>query len=49
MGRECGMHGKKGNTYRGLAGKLEENGSPRHSWEDNNKMNLREMEYGDMH
>jgi hypothetical protein len=49
IGRKCGTHEEKRNTYKGLAGKPEGNGSPRRSWEDNNKMNLREVRWGDMY
>jgi hypothetical protein len=46
MGRACGTHGERRNAYRILVGKSEENrplGRTRGRWEDNIKMNLREI------
>jgi hypothetical protein len=43
--------GEKGNPYRILVGKLEGKrplGRPEHRWEDNVKMDLREIEWGSM-
>jgi hypothetical protein len=45
MGRECSMHKERGNAYRILIGKPEgrrQLGIPRHTWEDNFKIYLRE-------
>jgi hypothetical protein len=41
------MHGELTNAYKILVGKLEDKrrlGRPRHTWEDNIKMDLKEME-----
>jgi hypothetical protein len=46
MGRACSTHGKKGSAYRILVGKPEGKrplGIPRRKWEDNFKMELREI------
>jgi hypothetical protein len=46
MGRTCSTNGEKRNTYRMLRGKSEGKralGRPRHRWEDNNMMDLREI------
>jgi hypothetical protein len=46
MGRACSKNGEKRNTYRILVAKPEEKrplGSPRRRWEDNNRMDLREI------
>jgi hypothetical protein len=43
------MHGGENDAYRILVGKPEEKrplGRPRHMWEDNIKMDLREMGWG---
>jgi hypothetical protein len=46
MGRECSTHGEKWKSYRILVGKPEVR--PRRSWEDNIKMDLREIGWGGM-
>jgi hypothetical protein len=50
MGRACSTHGEeKKNTYRLLVGKPEGKrplGRPRRRWDDNIKMDLREMGWG---
>jgi hypothetical protein len=46
MDRAYSMHGEQRNPYRILVGNLEGRrplGRPRHKWEDNNKMDLREI------
>ena len=46
MGRTCSMYGTSRNAYRVLVGKPEGKrplGRPRHRWEDNIKMDLREV------
>jgi hypothetical protein len=51
MGRACSAHGDKGNAYRVLVGKPEgwrPLESPRRRWEDNVKMDLREIGCGGM-
>jgi hypothetical protein len=51
MGRECSIHGAKSNAYRILVGKPERKrplGTPRRRWEDNIKINLREIRWGRM-
>jgi hypothetical protein len=51
MGGECSTNGEKRNAYRILAGKPEGKrplGRPRRRWEDNIKMDLREIEWGGM-
>jgi hypothetical protein len=50
MGRACSTYLEKLNAYGILVGKLKGNtplGSPRHRWEYNIKMDLREIEYCD--
>jgi hypothetical protein len=51
MGRACSKHGEKRNAYRILVGKPEGKrplGRPRRRWDDNIKMNLREIGWGGM-
>jgi hypothetical protein len=51
MARASSTHGVKRNAYRILVGKPEEKrplGRPRHRCVDNNKMVLREIEWGGM-
>jgi hypothetical protein len=50
MGRICSAHGEKGNVYRILVGMLKGKtlGRPRRRWEDNIKMDLRQIEWGVM-
>jgi hypothetical protein len=51
MGRECSTTGEKRNAYRLLVGKPEGKrplGRPRRRWEDNIRMNLREIRSGGM-
>jgi hypothetical protein len=51
MGRACSTHGEKRNAYRILMGKPEGKrplGRPRRRWEDNTKMDLLNVEWGDM-
>jgi hypothetical protein len=46
MGGTCSTHGEKRNSYRILFGKLEGKrplGRPRRRWEDNTRMDLREI------
>jgi hypothetical protein len=46
MGMACGMHGEKMNVFRGLVGKPEGKrplGRPGHRFEDNIKIDLREI------
>jgi hypothetical protein len=50
MSRACNAHGAKTNKYRVLIGKPEGNrslGRLRYRWEDNIKMDLREIGWGD--
>jgi hypothetical protein len=49
MGRACSTNGEKRNAYRILLGKPEVKRPPgrhRHRWEDNIKMDLREIGWG---
>jgi hypothetical protein len=49
MGRTCGTYGERRSAYRALEGKREGRrllGRPRRSWEDNIKLDLREVEWG---
>jgi hypothetical protein len=51
MGRACSTFGEKRNAYMILVGKSEGKrplGRPKHKWEDNIKMDLREMVWGGM-
>jgi hypothetical protein len=50
MGRECRTNGERGRTYRDFVGKLDRRllGRLRRIWEDNNKINLRELGLGGM-
>jgi hypothetical protein len=51
MGRECSTYGEKRNSYRILVGKPEGRRQlerPRLMWEDNVKMDLREIREGGM-
>jgi hypothetical protein len=51
MGRACSTNGEKRNAYRIWMGKPEGKrplGSPRHRWEDNIRMDLREIGWGGM-
>jgi hypothetical protein len=51
MGMACSTYGEKRYAYRILVGKPEGNsslGRPRRRWVDNNKMDLREIEWGGM-
>jgi len=46
MDEDCNTHGKDEKWIRNLVGKLERKrplGTPRHSWEDNIKMDLRKI------
>jgi hypothetical protein len=46
MGRSCSTHGGEENSYRILVGKLQGKrpvGRPRRGWEDNIRMDLREI------
>jgi hypothetical protein len=46
MGRSCSTHGEMRNTYKILVGKSEKKrplGRPRPRWEDNIRVNLREI------
>jgi hypothetical protein len=50
-GRACSTHVEKRKTYNILVGRPEGKrplGCPRHKWEDNIKMNLRETGFGGM-
>jgi hypothetical protein len=53
MGRACSTNGANRNAYRILVGKPEEKrplvGRHRRRWEDNIKMDLREIGWGGMH
>jgi hypothetical protein len=49
MGRTCGTYGERRGAYRALVGKPEGRrplGRPRRRWEDNIKIDLREVGYG---
>jgi hypothetical protein len=49
MGRACRTHGDNRNAYRILVGKPEGKiplGRPRRRWEDNIRMDFREIEWG---
>ena len=49
MGRACGMYGEKKGAYRVLVGKSKGRkplGKPRCRWEDNIKMDFREVGWG---
>jgi hypothetical protein len=49
MGRACSTHGEKKSAYRILVGKPEGKrplGRPRRRWEDNIKMDIREIGLG---
>jgi hypothetical protein len=49
MGRTCGTYGGKPDAYRALAGKPEGRRAlerPRSRWEENTKMELREVGWG---
>jgi hypothetical protein len=51
MGRACSTNGEKKYAYRILVGKPEgkrQVGRPRRKWEDNIRMDLREMGWGGM-
>jgi hypothetical protein len=51
MARACSTHREKRNAYRILVGKLEgkrPTERPKLKWEDNIKIDLRKMEWGDM-
>jgi hypothetical protein len=51
VGGECNTNGEKRNAYRLLVGKLEGKrplGSPRRRWEDNIRIDLREIGWGGM-
>jgi hypothetical protein len=51
MGRACSTNGEKRNAYRILVGKPEGKrplGRHRRRWEDNIRMDLREIGWGDM-
>jgi hypothetical protein len=51
MGGACSTHGEKRNAYRILAGKPERKrplGRPRRRWEDNIRMDLREIGWDGM-
>jgi hypothetical protein len=51
MGRACSTHGEKRIAYRILVGKPGRKrplGKPRRRWEDNIKIDLREVEWDDM-
>jgi hypothetical protein len=49
MGRACSTHGEKRNAYRLLVERPEEKrplGRPKQRWEDNTKMDRREIGWG---
>jgi hypothetical protein len=49
MGRTCGTYGERRGAYRALVGKPEGGrplGKPRRRWEDNIKIDLREVGWG---
>jgi hypothetical protein len=49
MGRTCGTYGERRGTYRALVGNPEKRrqlGRPRRMWEDNIKIDLREVGWG---
>jgi hypothetical protein len=51
MGGACSPHGEKRSAYKILAGMSERSralGRPKHRWEDNVKMDLREIRWGGM-
>jgi hypothetical protein len=51
MGRECSTHNEERNSYKILVGMLGGNrqlGRPRRRWEDNTKLDLREIGWGVM-
>jgi hypothetical protein len=51
MGRACSTNGEKRTAYRILVGNPEGNrplGRPKHRWEDNIRINLREIGWGGM-
>jgi hypothetical protein len=51
MGTACSTHGEKRNSCRVLVGKPEGRrplGRPRRRWEDNIKVDLKEMQWGGM-
>jgi hypothetical protein len=51
MERACSTNGEKRNIYRFVVGKPEgkrQIGRPRHRWENNIKMEFREIEWGDL-
>jgi hypothetical protein len=51
MGRTCGTYGERRGAYRALVGKPEGRrplGRPRRRWEDNIKIDLREVGWGGM-
>jgi hypothetical protein len=51
MGRACSTDGEKSNAYKILVGKPEGNrplGRPRRRWEDNIRIDLREIGWGGM-
>ena len=51
MGRACSTNGGRRGVYRVLVGKPEGKrplGGPRRRWEDNIKLDLQEVEFGDM-
>jgi hypothetical protein len=48
MGRGCSTNGEKRDAYKILVGKPEGSGRPRRRWEDNIRMDLREIRWGGM-
>ena len=51
MDRECGMYGGEKKCMQGLIGKLAGKrllGTPRHRWEDNIKVSIKETEWAGM-